>query len=324
MAGAFDIVMNSRRALVEKILDMMKAGYVFTAPEWNRQALRSYNPISAITYKGGNRLRLMAAAIELGYRDPRWMTARQMALAGYEKRPGEKGILCEKWIFERKIKQLNEDGIEETVIKELNPPRVSFFVVYNAEQVMNFPSLDFQAVHDEETMQITERLIQASECPIIEVAQTDAYYDYEGDRIVLPPRDFFKDEVSFVKTSIHEMAHSTGHETRLNRDMHHPFGSEQYAREELRAEIGALFVEADLGIRLEAEHYQDHSNYLASWIKVLKDDPNEFFRACSDAEKINERLMGNYRKRYQIPEPEIERMPIKEMDVPQRKTGRHR
>jgi hypothetical protein len=48
MAGAFDIVMNSRRELVEKILDMMKAGYVFTAPEWNRQALRSYNPISAV------------------------------------------------------------------------------------------------------------------------------------------------------------------------------------------------------------------------------------------------------------------------------------
>lgn len=324
MAGAFNIVMDSRRALVEKVLDMMKAGYVFTAPEWNRQALRPYNPISAVTYKGGNRLRLMTAAIELGYRDPRWMTARQMALAGYEKRPGEKGILCEKWIFERKIKQLNEDGIEETVIKELNPPRVSFFVVYNAEQVAGFPELPNSICDDLDVLQITDDFMSISECPIIEAAQTDAYYDYNADRIVLPPREFFKDNISFAKTSIHEMSHSTGHKTRLNRDMCHPFGSEQYAREELRAEIGALFIESDLGIHLEGEHYQDHSNYLGSWMKVIKDDPNELFRACSDAEKINERLMVNYRKRYQIPEPEIERIPIEEIDVPQRKAGRSR
>lgn len=67
--------------------------------------------------------------------------------------------------------------------------------------------------------------MKTSECPIIEAAQANAYYEYQMDRIVLPPRNFFKDDISFAKTSIHEMAHSTGHKTRLNRDMNHPFGS---------------------------------------------------------------------------------------------------
>lgn len=312
MAGAFDIVMDSRKELVKKMSKMMKDGYIFTAPEWNSEALRPYNPISSVTYKGGNRLRLMAAAVENQYKDPRWMTARQMAKAGYERKPGAKGILCEKWIFEKKIKQLNEDGVEETVIQEINPPRVSFFVVYNAEQISGFPELTHSMTGTSEVLKISDDFMNLSECPIIEVAQTSAYYDYQADKIVLPPREFFKDEISFAKTGIHEMAHSTGHKTRLDRDMLYPFGSEGYAREELRAEIGALFIEADLGIYLEAEHYQDHSNYLASWIKVLRDDTNELFRACSDAEKISQYLMGRYRERY--PVPEIEAIQLKEID----------
>lgn len=83
-----------------------------------------------------------------------------------------------------------------------------------------------------------------------------------------------------------------------------------------------MFLENDLGLRLEAEHYQDHSNYLASWIKVLKDDPNELFRACSDAEKISQRLMGNYRARY--PVPDMETIQIKEQTIPPRQAERSR
>lgn len=322
MASAFDIVMDSRKELVEKILNMMEKGYVLTAPEWNKQALCPYNPISAVTYKGGNRLKLMVAAIEKEYKDPRWMTARQMKMAGYQRKPGTEGILCEKWIFEKKIKQLNAEGIEETVIERMEPPRVSFFVVYNAEQVEGFPALKSQTVENERTMETLENLMKTSECPIIEAAQPLAYYEYATDKIVLPLRNFFKDEISFAKTTIHEMAHSTGHETRLNRDMNQPFGSPGYAREELRAELGALFLENDLGLNLGAEHYQDHSNYLASWIKALKDDPNELFRACSDAEKISQRLMGNYRARY--PVPDMETIQIKEQTIPQRQAGRSR
>jgi len=118
----------------------------------------------------------------------------------------------------------------------------------------------------------------------------------------------FKDEESFAKTVIHEMGHSTGHPDRLKRPMSGIFGSAEYAKEELRAEIGALFTEADLGISLKGEHYEDHSDYLRSWIGALENDYNEFFRACADAEQIAKRLVGNYTKKYEL-KMEVEGLP---------------
>lgn len=107
-------------------------------------------------------------------------------------------------------------------------------------------------------------------------------------------------EVVLVKTLLHEMSHSSGAPGRLNRDMGGMFGSDSYAKEELRAEIGSLFTGFDLGLKLNAEHYEDHSDYLKSWISVLKNDYNELFRACADAEKISERLVANYCRKYEL------------------------
>ena len=105
---------------------------------------------------------------------------------------------------------------------------------------------------------------------------------------------------SFGKVVFHEMGHSTGHPSRLNRKMGGFFGSPDYSMEELRAELGAMFIESDLNIQLKTENYQDHSDYLKSWLEELEADPNELFRACADAEKIAEYLVGNYEKKYQI------------------------
>uniref|UniRef100_UPI003AB8D337 YodL domain-containing protein n=1 Tax=Blautia sp. TaxID=1955243 RepID=UPI003AB8D337 len=100
------------------------------------------------------------------------------------------------------------------------------------------------------------------------------------------------DAGSFIATLIHEMGHSTGHASRLNRTFGTRFGDPDYAKEELRAELGALFTETDLGVDPSAEVLEDHSDYLKSWIGALRDDPNELFRACADAEKISEHIKG--------------------------------
>ena len=79
MAGAFEIVMQERKALVDKIIGMMKQGDFFhNASEWDRAALRPQNPLSKVWYRGGNRMKLMAVVTERGYRDPRWATAKQL------------------------------------------------------------------------------------------------------------------------------------------------------------------------------------------------------------------------------------------------------
>ena len=195
----------------------------------------------------------------------------------------------------------DENGNETTRKVILTHPKVSYFRVFNAQQVEDFPSFSPPPPYTKTELEtVINHVIDTSECPIRELAQERAFYSPSADEIILPIRSSFKDEVSFAKTLIHEMAHSTGHPTRLNRPMGGAFGSPAYAREELRAEIGALFTEADLGIRLTEENYEDHSDYLKSWIGALKDDYNEFFHACSDAEKICGRIVSNYTRKYEL------------------------
>ena len=143
-------------------------------------------------------------------------------------------------------------------------------------------------------IKVADRIIRSSKCPVRELAQDRAFYSPLKDEIILPLRSRFKDDVSFLKTLVHECCHSTAAPDRLNRQLGGVFGSPEYAKEELRAEIGALFTETDLHVPLQGEHYEDHSDYLRSWISILQDDYNEFFRACSDAEQISQYLLENY------------------------------
>lgn len=131
---------------------------------------------------------------------------------------------------------------------------------------------------DPDLTKLADDLIRSSECPVYEVVQDNAFYQKGQDHIVLPLRGMFKDAGSFIATLIHEMGHSTGHASRLNRTFGMRFGDPDYAKEELRAELGALFTETDLGVDPSAEVLEDHSDYLKSWIGALRDDPNELFR----------------------------------------------
>ena len=89
------------------------------------------------------------------------------------------------------------------------------------------------------------------------------------------------------------MVHSTGKE--LNRDIDiNTFGTEKYAKEELVAELGAMMLQGKLGIKLEDTHIDNHGAYLQSWIKVLKNDFNELFKASIEAEKASELLYNRY------------------------------
>lgn len=294
MPSAYDLVMDSRKELVEKLIRNMEQGYLFTRSQWNRAAFAPYNPSSEVFYKGGNRIRLINQVLEHGYQDPRWMTVRQMKQEGYYVKKGEHGTLCEKWIFEKEKTVEKEDGTKEVVREPLEPPAVRYFLVFNGEQIQDFPAYVPESRPPEKSLEAGLECLASSECQIVECAQPDAFYSPRQDKIFLPLRSVFKDPESFIKTGLHEMVHSTGHPLRLNREMGGPFGSESYAREELRAEIGAMFLEADLALPVTGEHFQDHSNYLQSWIAVLKKDYNELFRACADAEKAAGRIRECY------------------------------
>ena len=297
MANAIEMVKSSRKELVQKLISNMEQGYLFSKEKWDAQALRPQNPVSGAVYRGGNRLRLSMAAVEKGYRDPRWMTFKQASDQGYHIRKGEKSILLEKWIFTREIKEKDEQGQEVKKTVRLEHPVCNYFRVFNAEQMDGVEPLPKEAtLQEDEVIKLTEQFFASSKCDIVEAAQEKAYYSPEEDQIVLPPRRFFKSPEAFLSVGLHEMAHSTGNEKRLNRPLMNEFGTEEYAREELNAEISSAFLESDLGLEADHEGLRDHSNYLKSWIRILKEDPNELFRACQSAEKISEYLMGNYQE----------------------------
>lgn len=112
---------------------------------------------------------------------------------------------------------------------------------------------------------------------------TRAFYAPALDAIAMPPFATFESPASYYATLGHEHIHWTGHSRRLDRLEKTPKASEPYAREELVAELGAAFLCADLGISHEPR--EDHASYLASWLKVLRDDKRAIVTAASAAQR---------------------------------------
>ena len=297
-------VMASRKQLVESILGNLKKDNRLLPPNWNKSAMRAQNPVSNVYYRGGNRFRLMNAAIENGYKDPRWCTYIQAKENGWQVQKGAKGVLCEKWILSKEVEEVDSDGkveldkngVSKKKTIQLDRPIVNYFIVFNGEDINNIPKLELPSLTRDESFKLAEDFIQSSKCPINEVAQDSAFYDPINDKIVLPLKESFHTTEDFLGVTLHEMSHSTGHANRLNRPMMNMFGTPDYAREELNAEIGTIFTKCDLGIEFEEMGYieERHKQYIKSWISLFEGDPNEFYKACANADKISHYLIENY------------------------------
>lgn len=295
-------VMESRKELINSILESLKKNGHLLPPNWNKSAMRPQNPVSNVYYRGGNRFRLMNAAIKNGYKDPRWCTYKQAKENGWQVQKGAKGILCEKWIFFKEVEAVNSEGMVENnkgePIKKfvkLDRPLVNYFTVFNGENITGIPKLELPTQTYDDTLRVAEDFIQSSDCPIKEIAQEHAFYDPINDHIVIPLRNSFITNEDYLRTTLHEMAHSTGHPNRLNRPLMNMFGTPDYAREELNAEIGAIFTKFDLGIDFKEGYIEErHRQYIKSWISIFENDSNEFFRACANADKISQHLLLNY------------------------------
>ena len=117
-----------------------------------------------------------------------------------------------------------------------------------------------------------------------------AFYAPSLDYVQVPCRQAFFAQIDYYRTALHELTHATGYVSRLNRDLTHSFGSKDYAREELVAEMGSAFLCAALGIVPSVRH----ADYLASWLDVLREDNRAIFRAASQASKAADWLLARY------------------------------
>ena len=303
--SAKEKVEENRKKIVDKLIANMEKGYIFSEWAWNRKAFLPRNAVTGTQYQGINRLNLSFEAIEREYSDPRWLTLKKANEMGYSINPGAKGVFCEKWIWQKLEKVINEEtgevekdeeGNEKRIMVDLQRPIINYFYLYNASEIEGFPPYIEPKINEQSNiLDVADSFIVSSECPIEEKFQEKAFYSPMEDKITLPPRKYFKSDEAFLGTLLHEMSHSTGNEKRLNRDIMNLFGTEKYALEELTAELSCVFLEAELGMDIDFTR-QDHINYFNSWIKALKDNPNELYKVCNNASKSCNRLMENYEK----------------------------
>ena len=272
-----------------KIIERLQEG---TAPwqiPWHpgQTTLAPHNPASGTVYRGMNRVHLALS----GYDDPRWMTLKQANDQGYSILPGSKATPVVYFQFSEEKNKLDTDGKPvldadgkpEKEKVELDKPIVRFAHVFNAEQVDGIPPIQLtDKAYEWEPVEKAENILAASGAAIRHDQSNRAFYRRMDDAIHLPPKENFDAPDKYYSTALHELGHWTGKENRLNREFG-PFGSEKYAREELRAEIASWMLGQEIGI---GHAPGQHAAYVQSWIQVLKEDPYEIVRACRDAEKI--------------------------------------
>ena len=286
--------------VASSIIKQLKEGIAPWQKPWEPgERFMPYNPTTGNEYRGMNAVWLMSQAQSRGFSNAGWMTYRQSQEQGAQVRKGEKGTPIQFWKWQglEPLKDANgkpvldQEGQPVRQMVRYERPRVMGAMVFNAEQIEGLPPAPLRPVRPEwERHTQAETILTNSGVPIRHIAGDRAFYRLAEDTITLPERTQFPSGDRFYATALHELAHATGHPSRLARDLAHPFGSEGYAREELRAEIGSLMLGEHLGLGHDPTQ---HVAYVASWIKALERDPREIFRAASDAEKIT-KLIRSY------------------------------
>lgn len=287
-----EAIQEKRNALVEQVVDDIQQGKPFF---WDNEHYgRPYhNIIKGASYNGANRLRLMLASRQKGFTDSRWGTYKQAQDRGWQVKKGEKGTHIEWWTYTKKEKTIDEKtGEERREEVRLTRPMVKNYVVFNAQQMDNVPPEHPMTIDEAQRNTYMENMLKNCEAKINYDEAFRNYYKPSTDEIHVMPREKFKNLDAFYATCVHEIAHSTGHAKRLNRDLNAGDKTE-YAKEELRAELTSMFIAQDWGLNFDESHYESHAAYLQSWAKVLQDDPNELYRAAADAQKMSAYIEQN-------------------------------
>lgn len=301
---------ESDKAFVDKIIETIEKGIPSWRKPWTSDDLNQYNPITNTVYKGINFLRLYFEAIEKGYTDNRWLTMNNIKEKKYHLNKGSSGVPIYKYIIIDKITK-KEPDFEE--IKKMPKEEQKNYINQNIIARMTYCGSVFNAnciegiekkkkaeltaeeieKRKNEEIESIEKIIKNSAAPIL-YDSNQAFYNTVSDSIHLPKRNCFLSNEGFYSTALHEMAHSTGHSSRMNRDLSGAFGSESYAKEELKAELTALFLSMELNYRIGIPDYCNSAAYLKSWVEILKKDYNEFYKASGEAQKISLYIKDNY------------------------------
>jgi antirestriction protein ArdC len=294
--------------IAEKLIAELKAGTSPFQKPWTNDNSSSYftplNPTTGKNYRGMNALWLAMQ----GRDDPRWMTLKQASFNHWTVEKGAKATLI-NFVKQTDIRPvldekgqpvIKENGKPQTQTVKLDKPIITTAFVFNGEQIKGIPEWKEAYAEKIAAQQWTpiERaeMILADSKADIQHGGNEAYYKPSTDQIRLPKPEQFDAAAKYYATALHELGHWSGHESRLDRKMTDHFGSPEYAREELRAEIASLMIGSELNI---GHDFGQHAAYVDNWIEVLEKEPNEVFKASADAQKIFDFVLGFEQKREQ-------------------------
>lgn len=297
--------------VTRRIVAQLEAGRFPWVQPWGRaegEGLAPGLPRNALTgrsYSGINVLILWGAVIQHGFPGQGWLTFKQALEAGGNVRKGERGtclVYADRFTPKAEKERARETGGGDggqasfrgnDASRAKAIPFLKRFTVFNVAQCEGLrPGLASEPVPlpEREIVPVAEDVIAASGVDF-RIGGNRAFYVPGADYVQVPPQPAFFEQVNYYRTCLHELTHATGHPGRLARKLTGAFGSRDYAREELVAEMGAAFLCASLGIVPTVRH----ADYLAGWLDVLRGDNRAIFRAAAQASKAADWLLARHR-----------------------------
>ena len=266
--------MNIYESITERIVSLLEAGTAPWMKPWKVSRGLPRNLVSGKCYRGINTFLLHACQ----YESPFWLTYKQATEAGGHVRKGEKSCPVVFW------KQLDIQDEQTDEAKKI--PFMRYYWLFNTAQIEGLrevPTLEQAPTPADEIV------AGMKNPPGIAHGFSGAFYDPTADRIAMPDKGHFTAEADYYGTLFHELIHATGHKSRLDRLTATSFGSAQYGREELVADMGSAFLCGHAGIERQLE---SNASYLAGWLKALKADSKLIVQAAAQAQKASDYILN--------------------------------
>lgn len=275
---------NIYEEITNRIIEQLENGIIPWHKPWSGITNGAYNRISKKPYSLLNQMLLK--------HDGEYATYKQWSELGGTVKKGEKSEIVVFW----KILQVEET--KDGKVEKKSIPLLKYINVFHVSQVDGVEPKTHKVIEHksiEEAEKIKTDYAEREKIVIKEVISDEAFYSPVRDFIQVPCKEQYMDIMEFYSTLFHEMVHSTGHKDRLKRldcgVKFAGFGSEEYSKEELVAEIGSAFLMNHIGIETKRT-FKNSAAYIQNWLEVLRNDNRFIVSASSKAEKAVKYILG--------------------------------
>jgi len=271
--------------ITQKIMEQLERGVIPWKKPWTTEWPMNFK--TKKRYRGIN----VSLLTMNDFDSPYWLSFKQVGELGGRVKKGEKGTVI---VFWKMLEAKEEEANEETDKKFI--PLLRYYRVWNLEQTEGIEyEKEHKAKKEIEILDEAERIISdMPDKPIIKFGGKKAFYTPSTDTVQIPEREYFHSVTGFYGTIFHELGHSTGHQKRLNRpgiSNFDYFGSHQYSKEELVAEMTAAFLLGHLGFWEDPE-IKNSAAYIDGWLEKLEKDPRFVVQAAAQAQKAADYILN--------------------------------